>query len=114
MSELKPCPFQRPTDLTDGCAALERIEQLEAELAERRELLAANITPEQAIAATLDGMKFYAVDTRSDLDDIGESHIERKLYRTREEAERRAEEVEAWTDDEMGWYASVVEFEVSE
>lgn len=35
MNELKPCPFQRPTDLTDGCAALERIEQLEAELAER-------------------------------------------------------------------------------
>ena len=26
------CPFSRPTDLTDGCAALERIAELEAEL----------------------------------------------------------------------------------
>lgn len=58
--------------------------------------------------------KMYAVKTWSDLDDIGESYIERKLYRTREEAERRAEEVEAQSSDEMGWYASVVEFEVIE
>lgn len=58
--------------------------------------------------------KFYAVKTWSDLDDLGEYYIERKLYRTREEAERRAEEVEAWSDDEMGYYAMVVEFEVSE
>ena len=58
--------------------------------------------------------KFYAVKTWSDLDDWGETTIERELYRTKEEAERRVEEVEAWSDDEMSWYASVEEFEVSE
>ena len=56
--------------------------------------------------------KFYAVKTWSDLDDWDETTIERKLYRTREEAERRAEEVEAWSSDEMHYGARVVEFEV--
>lgn len=58
--------------------------------------------------------KFYAVKMWSDLDDWGETTIERKLYRTREEAERRAEEVEAWSSDEMHYGAMVVEFEVVE
>ena len=56
----------------------------------------------------------YAVRAWTDIDDIGESYIERKLYHTMEEAERRAEEVKAWSDDEMGWYTSVEEFEVIE
>ena len=56
--------------------------------------------------------KFYAVKTWSDLDDWGEFTIERELYRTREEAERRAEEVEAQSSDEMHYGAMVVEFEV--
>lgn len=72
-----------------------------------------NLTPEQAIAATLGGMKMYAVKTWTDLDDIGESYIERKLYRSKEDAERRAEEVEAESSD-FRYYASVVEFEVVE
>ena len=59
----------------------------------------------------LNGMKMYAVKTWSDLDDIDVSYIERKIYRTREDAERRAEEVEAESDD-IGYYAMVVEFEV--
>ena len=58
--------------------------------------------------------QMYAVQTWTDLDDWGETTIERKLYRTRGEAERRAEEVEAWSSDEMGYYAMVVEFEVVE
>lgn len=76
-------------------------------------LTAYHLTPEQAIAATLGGMKMYAVKTWTDLDDIGESYIERKLYRSKEDAERRAEEVEAESSD-FRYYASVVEFEVVE
>ena len=57
--------------------------------------------------------KMYAVKTWTDLDDIGESYIERKLYRTREEAERWADKVAALSDD-IRYYASVVEFEVVE
>lgn len=57
--------------------------------------------------------KFYAVKTWSDLDDWGETTIERKLYRSKEEAERRAEEVESY-EDEIEYYADVVEFEVVE
>ena len=55
----------------------------------------------------------YAVDTWTDLDDYGESYIERKLYRTREAAEERASIVER-CDEEDGYrsYARVVEFEV--
>lgn len=55
--------------------------------------------------------KMYAVKTWTDLDDWGESYIERTLYRSKEDAERRAEEVEALSD-ELQYYASVVEFEV--
>lgn len=70
-----------------------------------------DLTPEQAIAATLGGMKLYAVNTWSDLDDIGVSYIERRLYRTREEAEARAREIEFF-EDGIEYYANVVEFEV--
>jgi len=56
--------------------------------------------------------KFYAVKTWTDLDDWGEGIIERKLYRTSKEAERRAEEVEALSDDMFHYSAMVVEFEV--
>ena len=55
--------------------------------------------------------KLYAVNTWSDLDDIGVSYIERRLYRTREEAERWADKVVA-KSDEFQYYARVVEFEV--
>lgn len=58
-------------------------------------------------------MKMYAVNTWSELDDIDVSFIERKLYRTREEAEARAREVESY-EDEIEYYADVVEFEVVE
>lgn len=55
----------------------------------------------------------YAVDTWTDLDDIGVSYIERKLYRTREVAETRAEEISGERDG-LRYCAMVVEFEVIE
>mgnify|MGYP007070315892 CR=1 FL=1 len=58
-------------------------------------------------------MKLYGVETWSDLDNIGESYIERELYRTREQAEKRAL-VCVMDDDDLGNYAQVVEFEVKE
>ena len=58
--------------------------------------------------------KMYAVKTWSELDDWGVSYIEHKLYRTREEAERRAEEVRGESCDELWYDAMVVEFEVAE
>lgn len=59
--------------------------------------------------------KLYGVDTWTDLDDIGVSYIERKLYRTREAAEKRASTVEhGYEDDGYRTYARVVEFEVVE
>lgn len=59
--------------------------------------------------------KLYAVDTCSDLDDIGVTYIERKLYRSREAAEKRAEYINFGNEDD-GYrnYAMVVEFEVAE
>ena len=44
----------------------------------------------------------------------GERAIERKLYRSKEDAERLADEVEALSSDEMHYGARVVEFEVVE
>lgn len=57
--------------------------------------------------------KLYGVDTWTDLDDYGVSYIERKLYRTREAAETRAEEISGERDG-LRYYARVVEFEVIE
>lgn len=57
----------------------------------------------------------YGVDTWTDLDDYGVSYIERKLYRTRETAEKRASIIErGYRDDGYRTYARVVEFEVVE
>lgn len=57
--------------------------------------------------------KLYGVDTWTDLDDIGESYIERELYRTREAAEKRADDVRGgYEDDGYRSYARVVTFEV--
>lgn len=72
------------------------------------------LTPEQAIAATLRGEKMWAVKTWSDLDDWGVSYTERTLYRSKEEAELRAEEVRGESCDELWYDAMVVEFEVAE
>ena len=59
--------------------------------------------------------RLYGVDTWTDLDDIGESYIERKLYRTREAAEKRASIIErGYMNDGYLSYARVVEFEVAE
>lgn len=59
--------------------------------------------------------KLYGVDTWTDLDDVGVSDIERKLYRTREAAEERARAVKrGHRDDGYRTYAEVVEFEVAE
>lgn len=58
--------------------------------------------------------KLWAVKTWTNLDDWGESYIERTLYRSKEEAERRAEEVEALSCDDFQYGAMVVEFEVAE
>lgn len=59
--------------------------------------------------------RLYGVDTWTDLDDIGESYIERKLYRTREAAEKRANIIKlGCEDDGYQIYARVVEFEVVE
>lgn len=67
----------------------------------------------------IDGVKFvpeikklYGVETSTDLDDIGVSGILSTLYRTREEAEERAEKYRNRDDDEIEYYAYVVEFEV--
>jgi len=66
----------------------------------------------------LDGMRYlpeikklYGVETSTDLDDIGVSVILSTLYRTREEAEERAEKYRNRDDDEIEYYAYVVEFE---
>lgn len=56
--------------------------------------------------------KLYAVDTWSDLDDIGQHYTEPRLYRTREAAERRAEEIRNRDDDGIAYYAMVDEYEV--
>ena len=57
--------------------------------------------------------KLYGVDTWTDLDDIGVSHIEPKMYRTREAAEKRASIIKrGYEDDGYRTYARVVEFEV--
>jgi len=57
----------------------------------------------------------YGVDTWTDLDDYDLSYIERKLYRTREAAEKRASIIErGHKDDGYRTYARVVEFEVVE
>lgn len=59
--------------------------------------------------------KLYGVDTWTDLDDYGVSYIERKLYRTREAAEKRASIIErGYKDDGYRSYARVVKFEVAE
>lgn len=59
--------------------------------------------------------KLYGVDTWTDLDDIGVSYTERKLYRTREAAEERASIVKGgYEDDGYRSYARVVTFEVVE
>lgn len=59
--------------------------------------------------------RLYGVDTWTDLDDYGVSYIERKLYRTREAAKKRASTVEhGYEDDGYRTYARVVEFEVAE
>ena len=58
--------------------------------------------------------KLWAVKTWTNLDDWGESYIERTLYRSKEEAERRAEEYKALSDDVFQYDAMVVEFEVDE
>lgn len=59
--------------------------------------------------------KLYGVDTWTDLDEIGASYIERKLYRIREAAEKRASIIERdYQDDDYRTYARVVEFEVVE
>ena len=57
--------------------------------------------------------KVYAVDTWTDLDDYGVSYIERKLYRTREAAEKRASIIErGHENDGYRSYARIAEFEV--
>ena len=56
--------------------------------------------------------KVYAVDTWDDLDDIGQHYVERKVYRTREAAEERAEKVRHTVSDGVRSYALVFEFEV--
>lgn len=59
--------------------------------------------------------RLYGVDTWTDLDDYDVSYIERKLYRTREAAEKRVSTVErGYEDDGYRTYARVVEFEVVE
>lgn len=60
-----------------------------------------------------DETRLYAVDMWTDLDDYGVSYIERKLYRTREQAEQRASEYNGVRDG-LRHYARVVEFEVVE
>ena len=59
--------------------------------------------------------RLYGVDTWTDLDDYGVSYIERKLYRTRESAEKRASIIKrCFKDDGYQYYARIVEFEVVE
>ena len=70
--------------------------------------------PDSFIRHLMGGGKMYAVKTWSELDDWGESYIERRLYRSKEEAERRAEEVRGESCDELWYDAMVVEFEVAE
>ena len=55
--------------------------------------------------------KLYAVDTWTDLDDYGSHYVERKLYTSREQAERRAEEYSGMRDGYCH-YAMVLTFEV--
>ena len=56
----------------------------------------------------------YAVKTWTDLDDWGESYIERTLYRSKEDAERRADEFKELSCDDFQYDAMVVECEVAE
>lgn len=55
-------------------------------------------------------MKVYACDCWDSLCDIGESSMDRRCYRTREDAEKRAKRL-TYSEDHVDYYAQVIEFE---
>ena len=57
-------------------------------------------------------MKLYAVEWWDDLDEWGAFTLDRRLYRTREEAGIRAERIKRKADPDLPRYTHVTEMEV--
>ena len=91
-----------------------KVDELEKQVEKLKVLngdLCADVNEKDARIRELELRKLYGVDTWCDLDDIGQSYILPELYRTREAAEKRASRYER-EEDGLGYYATVVEFEV--
>lgn len=86
-------------------ARIDHLEEVNGELC-------AEINRQERVIERLSSGKVYAVDTWSDLDDIGQHYVERRVYRSKDAAIERAEQVRAHIDCGVRYYAAVYEFEV--
>lgn len=91
-----------------------KVDELEKQVEKLKVLngeLCAEVNEKDDRIRELELRKLYGVYTWCDLDDEGLSYILPELYRTREAAEKRASRYDRKKDG-LGYYATVVEFEV--